>query len=329
MNNPLVSIIIPTYNRAHLIGETLDSVLEQTYKNWECLIIDDGSTDLTEHIVLAKTKLDHRFQFHKRPENKPKGANTCRNLGLDLSHGDYIMFLDSDDLLAKSCLEYRIMAFKNNPELDFVIANTAYYTNGEFNKQPICDYNKNTSAKTYLSQFLSYNLPWTIMSVLWKKSIIKNIRFDEQLLRFQDLDFHIQILLQENLNCMRLNEIDNYYRSELNTKNTKAFNIKVIESFTVFLEKYLIKHLLNNEQKQHFRTFIILFLTKFIYPFQFEAKKANDKIDEILKKSQLFNSKELKYLLVYKFIYKIKLNKVKGIGVHKLTKLLKKKLRYV
>ena len=65
MHTPLVSIIIPAYNRAHLIGETLDSVLAQTYINWECIVIDDGSNDNTSELLAEYCKKDNRFQYHQ------------------------------------------------------------------------------------------------------------------------------------------------------------------------------------------------------------------------------------------------------------------------
>ena len=78
MSQPLVSIIIPTYNRAHLISETLRSIKLQTYQNWECIIIDDGSTDNSAEVIAEFCAQDNRSQFFKRPQNQPKGANTCR-----------------------------------------------------------------------------------------------------------------------------------------------------------------------------------------------------------------------------------------------------------
>src|SRR5436190_24140540 len=95
----LVSIIIATYNRANLIGETLDTLKTQSYSNWECIIVDDGSSDNTEQVVSEFIKDDYRIKFFQRPNNIPKGPNGARNYGINQSQGEYIMSLDSDDFL--------------------------------------------------------------------------------------------------------------------------------------------------------------------------------------------------------------------------------------
>ena len=105
--NDKVSIIIPTFNRAHTLKKTLKSVQNQTHQNWECIVIDDGSEDSTDSLLLEFLE-DDRFHYIKRPENLSKGAATCRNIGLDKSTGDYIQFLDSDDLLDKFKLQKQL-----------------------------------------------------------------------------------------------------------------------------------------------------------------------------------------------------------------------------
>lgn len=113
VKEPRISVIIPTYNRAHLLGETLDSVLNQTYKNWECIIIDDGSTDHTLELMKEYLK-DSRFSFIQRPEDKRKGACTCRNIGISNASGDYLQFLDSDDILASNKFESQLKSLNNS-----------------------------------------------------------------------------------------------------------------------------------------------------------------------------------------------------------------------
>lgn len=111
-----VSIIIPTFNRAHLIKETLDCVLEQLYPNWECIIVDDGSLDNSMSIVNSYIKKDNRFKLFIRPNNRIKGASTCRNIGIENSNGEFIQFLDSDDLLSPNKISEQIKLLKNCPE---------------------------------------------------------------------------------------------------------------------------------------------------------------------------------------------------------------------
>ena len=104
----LVSIIIPVFNRASLLPETLDSIVSQTYLNWECIIVDDGSTDSSLNVALGYAKKDNRFKVHSRPWFKKKGANSCRNYGFNLSNGEFIQWFDSDDLMYNSMLSQKI-----------------------------------------------------------------------------------------------------------------------------------------------------------------------------------------------------------------------------
>lgn len=105
---PLVSIIIPTYNRSHYLGETLDSVRKQTYHHWECIVVDDGSKDATEELMEFYCEQDRRITYYKRSEHFLKGANGCRNYGFELSKGKYIQYLDSDDLLSQTKIEEQV-----------------------------------------------------------------------------------------------------------------------------------------------------------------------------------------------------------------------------
>ena len=115
--NKLISIIIPTLNRAELIDQTLDSVVAQEYKNWECIIIDDGSTDGTEIKVNKFTAVDRRFRYYKRPSTCRRGASSSRNFGFQLSKGEYIQYLDSDDLLAPAKLSSQLEMLRNSNSL--------------------------------------------------------------------------------------------------------------------------------------------------------------------------------------------------------------------
>ena len=78
MSHPLVTIIIPTYNRAAIIGKTLDSILAQTYKNWECIVVDDGSTDTTALVMKKYCDTDTRFRYVSRPDSQKLWVEACK-----------------------------------------------------------------------------------------------------------------------------------------------------------------------------------------------------------------------------------------------------------
>lgn len=104
----LISIIIPAYNRGGIISETLESVLSQSYPFWECIVVDDHSTDDTAAIVKSYANRDQRISYVLRPKEKAKGAAACRNYGVEKAKGEYLQFLDSDDLLGKSKLAEQV-----------------------------------------------------------------------------------------------------------------------------------------------------------------------------------------------------------------------------
>jgi glycosyltransferase involved in cell wall biosynthesis len=118
---PTVSVVVPTYNRGDLIGETLESVRVQTLPDWECLVIDDGSTDDTKSVVRRFAGQDARFRY-VRQENA--GVCAARNRGVSLARGEYIAFLDSDDHFAPDKLEWQVAALQADPGAVLVYGNT-------------------------------------------------------------------------------------------------------------------------------------------------------------------------------------------------------------
>jgi len=110
--NPLISIITPLYNAENFIAETISSIQNQTYSNWEVLIVDDSSTDLSAQVVEELELADSRIQFIRNDVNK--GAADCRNQGTELAKGAYIAFLDADDLWHKEKLEKQLRFMQAN-----------------------------------------------------------------------------------------------------------------------------------------------------------------------------------------------------------------------
>ncbi|QQY80919.1 glycosyltransferase family 2 protein [Tamlana sp. s12] len=324
LNTSLVSIIIPTYDSAATLIETLKSVSNQSYQNWECIIVDDGSIDSTRELVRNAVIVDERFQLYERPKVLKKGANSCRNFGLTKSKGGYLMFLDSDDLITINCLENRLQEFVRDKSLDFVITNTSYYKNNKKSSVAICEFPEQTVSSIYLHEFLSNELPWTIMDVLWKREAIESVKFDECLARFQDDDFHIRVLLNKDLKCYRINIIDSYYRVE---DEQVSLSDKYIDEALKDYYKILIKYehlnlVLNyNTCLKRFNCKVIL---EFILPFFELNKRRSNKILKYNLKSKLYTLNQKLYIGFLILLLNLELFNIKGIGINTFRRQLKK-----
>ncbi len=197
-----ISIIIPTYNRAHLIGETLDSILAQTYSNWECLIVDDGSTDESQTVFDNYAAIDSRFRFFKRPPSKPKGANACRNIGLENATGDYVIFFDSDDLMTENHIAVKLNAIEKH-HCDYSITRTKYFNKDssqideyyQFDKHEITTYN-----------YIAQKINWLTLDICLDAKIAKKIRFNETLQSGQEYNYFSK-LVHISTNAFFVNEV--------------------------------------------------------------------------------------------------------------------------
>lgn len=193
-----VSIVIPSFNNADFISETLGSVLSQTYLGYECIVVDDGSQDETVSLVSKFTEFNPNFKLLNRPADLPKGANSCRNFGASQATGDLLLFLDADDLLTGDCLKNRLSRYNGE---DLLVGSTGCFSNNIENSTPFfANLNPKLSPKEYRSMFLEYQIPWHTSSCLWKKSFFDLLRgFDSSLLRFQDVEIHMRALNYKGL----------------------------------------------------------------------------------------------------------------------------------
>ena len=128
MLNELISIIIPCYNYGQFLSETLESVFNQTYSNWECIIVDDGSSDNTEKISHFYQNRDKRFSYFKRVH---EGRSAARNFGVENAKGKYIQFLDSDDLIKPEKLEKQINFMISEPSIDVLYSDFLFFNSDD------------------------------------------------------------------------------------------------------------------------------------------------------------------------------------------------------
>lgn len=236
---PFVSIIIPTYNRAHLIEETLDSITKQSYTHWECIIVDDGSTDNTHEIIEAYCKTHSGFQYHQRPKSRPKGANACRNYGFELSKGDFIQWFDSDDLMHKDTLKIKLK-YALEKKADIVIADHTTEKTIRLPETPMIEYFE--SDIFYLDYILGKK-PVITNDVFIKKEVIKNHRFDENLHKAQEYEFFTRLFEQKLKYCFIEIPLTIYRENNNSISNkTSKGNVAQIESLIYLSTKLQQRH---------------------------------------------------------------------------------------
>ena len=222
----LVSVIIPTFNRQNFIEDTIYSVINQTYLNWELILVDDGSKDKTIEIIEKFIIDEKRIKFFKR-ERLPKGANTCRNVGIEKANGKYIIFLDSDDLLNSFCLKQRVAQINKYPKYDLLIFQMICFNSIKNDAKLLWNI---SSYENDLSRFVKLDSVWHTTGPIWKKKAILNIEgFDEKLSCWQDVDVHISALLNE----LQYLKFFNFLSIK---KNDEAFTPSVSEFATVTRE---------------------------------------------------------------------------------------------
>jgi glycosyltransferase involved in cell wall biosynthesis len=206
-----VSVIIPSYNKSNYITKTLDSLINQDFNAWEAIVVDDGSTDNSIQIIQRYTKKDKRIFFYSR-EILPKGASTCRNIGIKKSQSEYIIFLDADDLLTTNTLKQRVNLVDKNPEMDFLVFPLGHFYKhiGDCSKIQIANEKDN-----HFLQFLSYNYQWHTSSLIWHKSFLFYLGlFDEEYPRLQDIELHTRALMVDTVKYKIMSnvDVDCYYR---------------------------------------------------------------------------------------------------------------------
>jgi len=197
----LISIIIPTYNRGGLIINTINSVLNQTYLNWELIIVDDGSTDNTKEIIASVN--DSRIKYIYR-ENK--GPSAARNTGIKNANGEYIAFLDSDDEWLPEKIERQIKFLDKNPNIGIIGGwSTSVFENNKKLSQSCIEIKNN---KTYIKALLLFpfykinELPWTSSIIVKKECFDKVGYFDEKMISKEDWDMWLRIAIFYDFYCL-------------------------------------------------------------------------------------------------------------------------------
>ena len=225
--NKLISVIIPTYNREETLSKAINSVFEQTYKNWELIIVDDASTDDTDSLI--KQYNDFRIKYFRNGDNR--GANYCRNLGAKYAKGEYLAFLDSDNYWLPQKLEKEMMEIEGTQ-------NTIVFCQCKI----IDTKNKNISREVYISSddipslLVETNVIDTSATLISHKNFDEAGGFDICMPRFQDWEFFFRAA---NLYHFNFKFISDCLTVNVQQKNSiSVSNYKRIDALLYFYRKY-------------------------------------------------------------------------------------------
>jgi glycosyltransferase involved in cell wall biosynthesis len=218
----MISIIMPMYNSSQFILETLNSIKAQTFLDFECLIIDDGSEDDSKIVVQNFLKNDVRFQLFDRPGNLKKGPSSCRNFGCTLAKGSFLQFFDSDDLMHPEHLQLKIETIQN---YDFVVCKLQEFSkNFDINNFKLEKISAISNPINFFEDFVTGNFEMMMVAPLWRKTeFLKHLSFNENLHILEDHELYARILFKNN-NGFFIDKTLIYYRQSQNSAMNSFYN---------------------------------------------------------------------------------------------------------
>ncbi len=260
----LISIIVPSFNRETLISKTIDSLLAQTYQNWELIIVDDGSTDNSINVIRPYLK-DDRISLHFRPSERPPGGNSARNYGFELSKGNYIKWLDSDDLLTAECLEVQLKIIQSEGT-DVVFCRSRFFIQDN-NEIKLGDYWHPVFSKkgNILENFIRGKVRFSNNDGLWRRKVFSESPYQENLKNSQEYLMISKMLAQE-IRISFCNEVLVLIRQHANRmSSSRDFGIFVKNQC---LSRYLILKSLKEKNKLNRGIFMYLMKSMMLYIYR-------------------------------------------------------------
>jgi glycosyltransferase involved in cell wall biosynthesis len=228
--NPFFSVIIPAYNREYLIEETINSVINQTFENWECIVVDDGSTDNTKHVILSLCEKDKRIKFIYQ-KNAERSA--ARNNGILNANGEYICFLDSDDFFTSQHLEmlHREVFLRDNP-IALFFTGFKIQENGNL-KDP--EINKLNGSKDIDYFFNNAIIPARICG---HHSIFDNEKFDEDIVIVEDMLLWVRIAEKYPVHQLFQNSVIYSIHENNSIHLNSNAGLRKLKGLKIFFQRY-------------------------------------------------------------------------------------------
>ncbi len=236
MSNPVVSVLMPVYNSENFLKEAIESILKQTYKRFEFLILDDGSTDQSSKIIEEYCQLDKRIKFFKSDVNQ--GLVIQLNRGLEIANGMYIARMDSDDIADKYRLEHQLYYLQQNPNI--AVVGSSVEIIDDFGK-PL-SYNRRAEDYRTLYWRSFFSNPLSHPTVMFRKSVLKEVGgYNSKTFPVEDLALWLEML--------KLFEIANINKPLLRYR----IHNKSVSSLNNSRQQVTFKYLIENHWKYHLK----------------------------------------------------------------------------
>ena len=287
---PKIAIIIPVYNREHLLSCTLDSIIEQSFTDWECILVDDHSSDDSFEVMELYKKKDSRFKIYKRPNELKKGANTCRNFGFTKSIAPIVKWFDSDDIMLPDHLNIAYQTLIEN-DLDFVVTDTINFDHHshELLGKP---YTFDRSKESITAENLAHiRIGWITDDFLGRRKIVDSVRFNENITDGDEYNFFIKVL-QNEVKGVFVNQILTHRRMHIDSISFKnkqnninymsilaTLKYQTASDLIVYDNKALIRWFLSGYMRISFD----LAITRTTLPYKKEAFKLICKYQSVKK----------------------------------------------
>ena len=242
--NSLISIVIPVYNAEKYLEQCLNSIQNQTYKNFEVILVNDGSMDHSESICMDFVKVDTRFKYFTKVNG---GASSARNFGLDYVLGDFITFIDADDWVDENHLEVLLNNIKENNS-DMAVSSIKKFDNVRnfefrvYSKQEkyLLNYNKLNREEflVILPKLIHASNSYKIaVSKLFKKELVTDVRFDESIVYGEDLDFFFKLYNKVN-SISYVDEVTYIYRLHDESFSSKFGQLHMEQELAIYKKMY-------------------------------------------------------------------------------------------
>lgn len=308
----MVTVIVPFYNAETTLQQTLASLSEQTFEEWKLILVDDGSIDSSFSIAtnflnqyLGKVKIIKTLK-------QASGPSIGRNEALKIVESDYVIFLDSDDLLAPFCLEQRVSLMQQSSYLDCAVFNQYLCKVGV--KSPIGLFNRPVITRDEaVAYFLKMDAPWQTMAPIWKtESLLKLGGFDENLRAMEDPDLHLRALLDQELKIEIFDKLPAdcyYFLRNKNDDEIENFYAESIEARFQYLKK-LVKILpaivstkTLTSYKKILRTGYFTFIRVFLLPYVKRYDKEFREVTLILRESKTLSAMDVFLIEVCRLLF--------------------------